>query len=61
MKGERRDEKAFVWYARGVAQELRLTGLYEYYMESTPQLDLCRMPQIIRMYFAYDTTRDYRR
>ncbi len=61
MKGERRDEKAFVWYARGVAQELRLTGLYEYYMESTPQLDLCRMPQIIRMYFAYDTTLDYRR
>lgn len=61
MKGERRDEKAFAWYAHGVSQELRLTGLYEYYMESTPQLDLREMPQIIRMYFAYDTTLDYRR
>lgn len=61
MKGERRDEKAFAWYERGVAQELRLTGLYEYYMESAPQLDLGEMPQIIRMYFAYDTTLDYRR
>lgn len=61
MKGERRDRDAFVWYARGVEYGLRITGLYEYYMESTDNLNLQEMPQIIRMYFAYDTTLDYRK
>ena len=61
MKGERRDERAFAWYEKGVGQQLRLTGLYEYYMESMPEPDPEKMPQIIRMYFAYDTTLDYRR
>lgn len=61
MKGERRDAEAFQWYAKGVEYELRITGLYEYYMESVSDLNLAAMPQIIRMYFAYDTTLDYRR
>lgn len=61
MKGDRRDPEAFSWYEKGVDYGLRITGLYEYYMESTDQLDLVSMPQIIRMYFAYDTTLDYRK
>lgn len=61
MKGERRDAEAFSWYEKGVACGLRITGLYEYYMESALDPDLLAMPQIIRMYFAYDTTLDYRK
>lgn len=61
MKGERHDVEAFAWYAKGVDCGLRITGLYEYYMESMEDPDLQKMPQIIRMYFAYDTTLDYRK
>ncbi len=61
MKGARQDEEAFGWYEKGVSRGLRITGLYEAYMESTKNRDLQQMPQIIRMYFAYDTSLDYRR
>lgn len=61
MKGGKKEKEYFVWYAKGVESGLRITGLYEYYMETMDCLDLQKMPQIIRMYFAYDTTLDYRR
>ena len=34
LKGRRKDRECFVWYERGVEQDLRITGLYEYYIES---------------------------
>ncbi len=61
MKGEKKDSCYFPWYAKGVEDGLRITGLYEYYMETMDSLDMQSMPQVIRMYFAYDTTLDYRR
>ena len=34
LKGRKKDKDCFVWYERGVEQDLRITGLYEYYIES---------------------------
>lgn len=61
MKGDKKDSCYFPWYAKGVENGLRITGLYEYYMETMDSLDMQAMPQVIRMYFAYDTTLDYHR
>lgn len=61
MKGDKKEPCYFQWYAKGVENGLRITGLYEYYMESMEALDLQSMPQVIRMYFAYDHSLDYRR
>lgn len=61
MKGGRKDRRYFEWYEKGVEAGLRVTGLYEYYMETMDESDIRKVPQIIRMYFAYDTTLDYRK
>ncbi len=61
MKGEKKEPEYFEWYEKGVECGLRITGLYEYYMETMDCREMQGMPQIIRMYFAYDTTLDYRR
>lgn len=61
IKGEKTQPRYFKWYVRGVENGLRITGLYEYYMASMEEPDIQKMPQVIRMYFAYDTSLDYRR
>ena len=61
MKGEQKDPRYFPWFEKGVEAGLRITGLYEYYMETMENLDIRKMPQVIRMYFAYDSALDYRR
>ena len=61
MKGGRKDARYFEWYEKGVEAGLRVTGLYEYYMETMEECDIRNVPQIIRMYFAYDTTLDYQK
>lgn len=61
MKGGKKEEQYFEWYEKGVDAGLRITGLYEYYMETMVECDIRRVPQIIRMYFAYDTSIDYRK
>ena len=61
MKGDKKEHKYFEWYEKGVSYGLRITGLYEYYMESMEYTNLQDMPQIIRMYFAYDHTLDYKK
>lgn len=61
IRGEQKDKLYFPWYEKGVKAGLRITGLYEYYMETMDCLELQKMPKIIQMYFAYDTTLDYRK
>lgn len=53
MKGERCDKESFVWYERGIRENLPLTKLYENYMMS---MDIRREQEILRnalMYFSY--------
>ena len=61
LKGRKKDKDCFVWYERGVEQDLRITGLYEYYIESMEGPMEKPLPQIIRMYFSYNNTLDYRK
>ncbi len=59
----KRESQYFEWYALGVENGLRMNGLYEAYMD-TMQVEEVRfqdLPQIIRMYFSYNTSLDYRR
>ena len=59
IAGEKKEPEYFYWYSLGVNLELRITGLYEYYMETMDQCGIEKMPQIIRMYFIYNNTLDY--
>ena len=59
IAGEKKETEYFSWYALGVNLDLRITGLYEYYMETMDQCGVEKMPQIIRRYFVYNNTLDY--
>ena len=56
IKGHKVGPSYFNWYEKGVAQGLRLTGLYEYYIESMGKERKGLLPQMVRMYFSYDNT-----
>ncbi len=61
IRGQKTGPEYFQWYAQGVESGLRMNGLYEAYMQSMDCVQFQELPQIIRMYFAYDTSLDYRR
>ncbi len=61
IKGQKKGEEAFHWYELGVEQDVRMTGLYEYYIESMEKPVEKPLPQIIRMYFSYNNTLHYER
>lgn len=44
----------FPWYEKGVAEKLRITGLYEAYLLSMDARDVLEVPKIIQMYFKYN-------
>ncbi|MCC8066089.1 MAG: DUF5717 family protein, partial [Clostridiales bacterium] len=61
IRGEKTESRYFEWYARGVEAGFRMNGLYEAYMRTMGGTQFRDLPQIIRMYFAYDTSLDYNR
>ena len=52
IKGEPMKKECFPWYARAVRRDLRITRLYEYYMETYDAPAEETIPQAVRMYFA---------
>ncbi len=56
MKGTPAKKEYFRWYSLAVERELRITRLYEYYIESIDEGCKKVLPQVIRMYFAYNNT-----
>lgn len=44
----------FVWYERAVEAQIRMTRLYEYYMETLPMTRQGVFPLAIRLYFSYE-------
>lgn len=56
MKGSPRNPEFFRWYELAVDQEIKITRLYEYYIETMPENYQKMLPQVIRMYFAYNNT-----
>lgn len=57
----RRGTEDFPWYEAGVAENLRITRLYEYYMYSLDMEKTVRLPKVIYMYFSYHNTLDWER
>lgn len=56
MKGDPRRKEFFRWYDLAVEHEIKITRLYEYYVETMPDNYQKMLPQVIRMYFAYNNT-----
>lgn len=56
MKGNPRKKEYFRWYELAVEEELRITRLYEYYIETMGRNYQGTLPQVIRMYFVYNNT-----
>ena len=61
IKGNKTEKKYFIWYESAVSQGLRLTKLYEYYMETLEYDHLDLLPIMIRMYFTYNNTLNYKK
>ena len=53
IKGEKKSERAFHWYEKGVERDVRLTRLYEYFLYALPEDYDRKLPQIVLMYFSY--------
>jgi len=58
IQGEKKGTEYFKWYQQGVAQDVRLTRLYEYFLYSLPGDWEGEMPQEIYLYFSYTNTLD---
>lgn len=56
MKGEPRKLEYFKWYDLAVRAELKITGLYEYYIETMSRNYQKVLPKVIRLYFGYNNT-----
>lgn len=54
IKGNVRNEQSFLWYERGIEEEISLTRLYEYYLYSLPKHFDRSMPKQVHLYFSYE-------
>lgn len=54
IKGNPRKPEYFIWYSRAVQQGLRITRLYEYYVETMDMADQQELPKPLLMYFTYN-------
>ena len=61
IKGNKEGGEYFEWYEKAVEADLRITGLYEYYVKSLDPESKVELPRMVRMYFAYNNTLDYRK
>ena len=61
IAGEKKEEKYFSLYQTAVARDLKITGLYEYYMETMGEVRIEQMPQVIRRFFVMNDALDWRK
>ena len=59
IKGGKVGSDYYIWYERGVTEQLRITNLYEYYIMSVDLERLTEIPKIVLMYFLYQNNLDY--
>ena len=56
IKGNPRREEYHAWYERAVERDIRITRLYEYYMETLPDHYRKRLPSKVLRYFTLNNT-----
>ena len=54
VRGRKTSEKYFSWYEKGIKEELRIAGLYDYYLYSLPSNFKKKLPQNILLYYSYN-------
>ncbi len=60
IRNQKYGKRFFLWYAKGVEEKLRITGLYEAYLLSMDSRSVQEVPRIIQMYFKYNNQLGYR-
>jgi len=61
IRNNRVGKKYFRWYEEGIEKDLKITRLYEYYMDSIDFGYKGQLPQAILMYFVYNNSLDSRK
>lgn len=61
IKGHKNDTCFHKWFELGIENKLRLTGLYESYLITMDDRQICPVPKIIQMYFSFDNKLPYRK
>lgn len=56
MKGSSREKRFFPWFSRAVEENLRITSLFEYYMNTVDEDYQRMLPKNLRIYFLYNNT-----
>ncbi len=59
IRNELVDGRCFLLYEKGILRGLRITQLYEYYLQSMDKSQMRRLPKMVLMYFAYDSALDH--
>lgn len=54
IRNQKYGKRFFPWYVLGIQNKLRITGLYEAYLQSMDDRSIQEIPQIIQMYFKYN-------
>lgn len=55
IKGNKTESRYFFWYEEAVNEEIKLTSLYEYFMYSLPEDYNRPLPQLVTLYFGYNS------
>ena len=56
MLGNPRRSQYFKWYKLAVEEDVRITGLYEFYVETVNRAEQIELPREVKLYFAYNNT-----
>lgn len=59
IKGNKTGEEYYPWYLKGVENKLRITRLYEHYLQSMDLSKEVEIPKTVLLYFAYQSNLDY--
>ncbi|MCI9124609.1 MAG: hypothetical protein HFH35_11110 [Eubacterium sp.] len=60
IKGQRYQPKHHCWYAKGIAENLKITGLYEAFLLTMDLYGQKPLPKVIQMYFQYNNQLAYK-
>lgn len=55
MNDDPTDPVYYKWYEKAVEQDIRLTRLYEYYIETRPESETTPLPAAVKLYFSYNS------
>lgn len=56
LKGNPREKRFFPWFSKAVEENLRITGLFEYYMDTLEPDSQRMLPRNLCIYFLYNST-----